>query len=86
MGVSQQLMAYNFGLTGVIVFIAGHPSFLLVTIVLHITFIILTKKDPFLTLVLKQYSKQGDVYEPFPLPVKNKSTARPIGWGRDEVF
>ncbi len=86
MGVSPQLMAINFTLSSILVGVLKMWPFLFISVLLHVVFVILTKRDPYTVTILERYQRQGNVYEPFPLPHQNKKTQRPNGWGRDEVI
>jgi type IV secretory pathway VirB3-like protein len=86
MGVSPQLAAINFTLTGIFMFAMQIWYFIFVSVVLHFIFKMLTNRDPYLVLVIEKFRAQGEVYEPFPLKHHNTNSLRPKGWGRDEVF
>lgn len=86
MGVPREFFGNNMGVLGFMTFAAKIQFFFVISLLLHIVFIGITKKDPVALKVLIRYFRHSYRYEPWPLKSRRVKTLRPTGWGREENF
>jgi type IV secretory pathway VirB3-like protein len=86
MGVPREFFGNNVGVLGFMTFAAKMKYFFVVSLVLHVVFIGITKRDSLALKILIRYFRHSFRYEPWPMKSKRTKTLRPKGWGKEEVF
>lgn len=81
-GVERKMAIANATISVALVMGTEQPLFLLLWIGIHFFLMWVTKKDPFALKIYTRYTKQGDVYDPWPRRIV-KRNQRPEGFGRN---